>query len=352
MTGVQTCALPIFYLVVWLLGIIGEFDLTTLWCLLDDKMSRRATTTDKKVSKLVGYYILAGFDVLSDGTIFQSRKALYMLPEPSPGWTLTKWHMFEINSNTNIFLAVLVENSCTPGSFIVVKYTLLLPHSIGVQGGIMLHTQNLHGHPACSDYSEYVCTSCYLDPRDGENNPIFPSDMAVISAQLKRDNFNIAWSSWHHIFRVDWPNPFLQQQVVKLVGVPERQSPWDPGGVRFVDIIELLIELLVPWDPGGSHHRLEDKPHFKGARMSCPRGHALFVGLPWKMGRGTWAGPSGKDLEQCYIKRRASQETGQMIETSKASHPFAPVPHLPAICISLLLLILTSNLFSCIRNRY
>ena len=37
-----------------------------------------------------------------------------------------------------------------------------------------------------------------------------------------------------------------------------------------------------------------------------------------------------------------------MIETSEASHPFAPVPHLPAICISLLLLILTSNLFSCI----
>lgn len=105
----------------------------------------------------VGYihHILVGADILSDEPYSTIEKHYTCWQNPVPNWTLTNWHMFEINSNNNVVPAVSDENNRTPRRFTVVNYTLLLPHSTGAHGRIILHTQHL-GHPARMDYSTYI----------------------------------------------------------------------------------------------------------------------------------------------------------------------------------------------------
>ena len=80
--------------------------------------------------------------------------------------------------------------------------------------------------------------------------------------------------------------------------------------------IRLIDRPLDPGEFGYSlvlRHRLEVKPHFKRARMSCPKGHGplLIQGLLDGMGRETWAWPSSVNRRMDY-KGEARQRKGGM----------------------------------------
>ena len=47
----------------------------------------------------------------------------------------------------------------------------------------------------------------------------------------------------HHLVKVSWQDLWLQHHVGGIFS-------WDPGSVRVLNILGIVIELQVPWDPG------------------------------------------------------------------------------------------------------
>lgn len=89
------------------------------------------------------------------------------------------------------------------------------------------------------------------------------------------------------------------------------------------------------------YHRLEDKPQFKGARMSCPKGHAPILSLGFitqgaailGLGPNTEVWINAYKLQEQHMGRTSTD----WIVCNLLS--LAPVPHLLLYLISLLLLI-------------
>lgn len=122
---------------------------------------------------------------------------------------------------------------------------------------------------------------------DKEDRQSVLAVLAIITVESKCDGTNITWSCWRHMFRVNWPDLFLQRHVGRLIiGVTPRQPPCHPGGVLFDNIIGVLDGLQVPWDPGIIGLR---SSRFSRGGECHDLGHIEASGPSHDMGLGLWS---------------------------------------------------------------